>query len=67
VDYTLSARIFRQFEDGGGIDSVMEVEMNLTADQLTQANAEKFLSAVQDKFGSYSFSDGDESINIDAE
>jgi len=67
VDYTLSARIFRQFEDGDGIDSVMEVEMNLTADQLTQANAEKFLSAVQDKFGSYSFSDGDESINIDAE
>lgn len=67
VDYTLTARIIRE-EDGGGVmGDTLEVEMNLTVDQLTQANADKFLNAVQEKFGSYSFSDGDESINIDAE
>ena len=67
VDYTLTARIIREDDSGDVMGNTLEVEMNLTADQLTQANADKFLNAVQEKFGSYSFSDGDESINIDAE
>lgn len=67
VDYTLTARITREDDSGDVMGDTLEIEMNLTADQLTQVNADKFLNAVQEKFGSYSFSDGDESINIDAE
>ena len=67
INYTLSATIDRSIDGGEAIDEGLEVEMNLTLDQLTEANARKFLTVVEHKLMSYSFSDGDESLKVNAQ
>ena len=67
VAYTLSASIGREYDGGVTIGDSLLVEMNLTYDQLTQENADKFIKAVEEAFASYSFSQGDKEIEVKAD
>lgn len=67
VSYTLSAMIVRYADDGDVMGDTLNIDMDLTSDQLTKANAAKFLAEVKKQFETYSFSDGDKEINVEAE
>lgn len=67
VAYTLSASIGREYDGGDTIGDYLSVQMDLDYDQLTQENADKFIKAVEDAFASYSFSHGDNRINVKAD
>ena len=66
-DYSLHASIFRHYDAGSVIDGELRVTMNLSSDQLTQENADKFIKAVEEAFASYSFSQGDKDIEVKAD
>ena len=67
--YTLHGRISRSFDYtyGRNPEDDLDVVMELTEEQMTQANADKFLSAVEEAFANYSFKDGYKEINVEAE
>lgn len=66
-DYSLHASIFRHYDAGSVIDGKLRVTMDLSSDQLTQANADKFLAEVKKQFETYSFEDGYKEITVEAE
>lgn len=68
-EHTLHGRISRSFDYTYGRDPEddLDVVMELTEEQMTQANADKFLAEVKKQFETYSFKDGYKEINLEAE
>lgn len=68
-EHTLHGRISRSFDYTYGRDPEddLDVVMELTEEQMTQANADKFLAEVKKQFETYSFKDGYKEINVEAE
>lgn len=67
VAYTLSAFIGREYDGGDTIGNYLSVKMDLDYGQLTQENADKFLAEVKKQFETYSFSEGDKEISVEAD
>lgn len=67
VDYTLAASLGREYDGGDTIGDSLYITMDLSVSQLTQANADKFLVEVKKQFETYSFSDGDKEISVEAD
>ena len=68
-EYTLIARISRSFDYtyGRNPQDDLNIEMDLTSEQFTKENADKFFAAVEEAFANYSFSQGDKEINVKEE
>lgn len=67
VDYTLTASLGREYDGGDTIGDSLYITMDLSTSQLTQANAAKFLAEVKKQFETYSFSEGDKEISVEAD
>lgn len=69
--YKLYGRVSRNFDytygRGNYDEDDLSVEMELTAEQLTEANATKFLDEFEKQLKSYTFKDGKKTINVEAE
>ena len=67
-EYTLIARISRSFDYtyGRNPQDDLNIEMDLTSEQFTKENADKFFEVVEDAFANYSFDDGDKEVEVKA-